>query len=386
MPLTSIPFRHRPRAGLALACALIALTGCSQIRSLAESFRHPARPFAATAAPPAPNYDRPEAWMAYPGRGGLERSAPPGANVVDEAQAPADLFFIHPTTYLKNDVYNARYDAPNDVAVFNAPVLLQQVSAFNACCRLFAPQYRQASLYALNHSPPANEMAFSDVQRAFRWYVAHQNHGRPFIIASHSQGSMIAVRLLQTDILGTPLQKQLVAAYVAGAYVPSSFGELGLPVCDAPTQTGCIVAWNTSQTGRKGARMLIDKPTYWWKGAWTTKGGAAAGPRAICVNPLTWRQEGPAPATVNAGSLPFPKPPFPAGATTLPALDRHLTGAICQQELLDVDIPGSAPKGYRDTLSLLYGSYHAEDYGIFYASIRQNAVDRAAAFTAAQPR
>jgi hypothetical protein len=361
---------------------LAGLAGCSQISSLAETFRKPSAPFSATPAPPAPDYGRRDAWMAFPGDGGMERSAPPGASVVAEASAPADLFFIHPTTYLKNDVYNAHYDAPNDAAVFNAPVLLQQVSAFNACCRLYAPQYRQASLYSLSHSRPANEIAFADVQRAFRWYIAHENHGRPFILASHSQGSGIAIRLLQTDILGTPLQKQMVAAYVVGAYVPSTFAELGLPTCDAPAQTDCIVAWNTAQTGRNApATVLFKTPSYWWRGAVRIPAAGTA-PAPICVNALTWREAGAAPAAANAGAMPFPKPPFPKAAVTLPPLASHLTGAECRKGLLYVDIPRSA-KGYGDTLTLLYGSYHAEDYGIFYASVRQNAVDRVAAWTAA---
>ncbi len=90
--------------GLALFAALVSLTGCSLVKSLAESLRKPAAPFSAATAPPAPDYDKADAWIAYPGRNGLERSAPPGVVAVTEAQAPADVFFIHPTTYLKNDV------------------------------------------------------------------------------------------------------------------------------------------------------------------------------------------------------------------------------------------------------------------------------------------
>ena len=89
------------------------------------------------------------------------------------------------------------------------------------------------------------------------WYLANENHGRPFILASHSQGSGHAVRLLQQDILGTPLQHQLIAAYVIGAYVPSEFTTLGLPICDRADETGCIVSWNTTQVGRRGAERLL---------------------------------------------------------------------------------------------------------------------------------
>lgn len=364
-----------------LASAVLALGGCGLISTLRETLGHPSTPFDLKTAPPAPDYSRPDAWLAFPSRNGLERSTPRGMTAIDEASAPADLFFIHPTTYLKNDVWNARYDASNTDAPYNAPVLLGQISAFNGCCRLYAPRYRQASLYSLNHSQPANDLAYDDVRRAFRYFINHESNGRPFIIASHSQGSMHAVKLLQAEILGTPLQDRLVAAYVVGAYAPGNFAEVGLPTCDNARQTGCIVSWNTSQTGRKGARMLVDDKVYWWRGA-----QRRGGPAAICVNPLTWTDTDAAPASANAGSLPFPKAPFPIAASILPALVPHLTGAVCHQSLLDVDVPSSAPPGFRDKLTLLYGSYHVNDYGLFYPAIRANAVDRVAAWTAAHSR
>jgi hypothetical protein len=362
--------------GLALLACCAALGGCSLVGALAESLRHPPKPFAATPAPPAPDYGQARAWLSFPGRNGPERSTPPGLAAVDEATAPADLFFIHPTTYLKNDVWNAPYDVD---APYNGPVVLGQISAFNGCCRLYAPHYRQASLHGLKHSPPAVDLAYGDVARAFRWYVAHANHGRPFIIAAHSQGAYLAVELLQREVLATPLRRQLVAAYVLGTYVPSNFGEVGLPVCDSARQTGCIVAWNTSQTGRRGALMQVRDAGYWWQGAERKSGTLPA----VCVNPLTWTQTGAAPAGANGGSLAFPEPPYPTHAGRLAPLWPHLTGAVCRDRLLDVDVPRKAPAGYHDSLALVYGSYHRNDFGMFYAAIRQNAADRAAAFRAA---
>src|SRR5262249_52266387 len=103
---------------------------------------------------------------------------------------------------------------------------------------------------------------------------------------------------------------------------------------------------------------------------------------AVCVNPLTWTQADAAPAAANPGSLGFPKPPFPAHAAKLEPLWPRLTGAVCRDKLLDVDVPKAAPKGYHDSLALVYGSYHRNDFGLFYAAIRQNAVDRVDAFGA----
>ena len=339
---------------------------------LIAGMRGPAKPYDARDLPPTPDYAKSAAWLAFPDRNGLERSTPPGVTPIDEAQAPADVFFVHPTTYKGSPVWVAPFDASNQAAPLNPPVLLDQVSAFNGCCRLYAPHYRQATLAALKN-PAAMQVAYADIASAFRYYIAHLNHGRPFIIASHSQGTAHAIRLLQEEILDKPsLKQRMVAAYLIGGYVPDTFGELGLPICDTARQTGCVVSYNTSQVGRSGARMIVDTKTYWWRGALVLDGKS----NAICVNPLNWSQKDAAPASANAGSLPFPAAPFGSTAKPLPELVRNLTGAVCHDRLLDVDIPWSAPSGFIDKLSVALGSYHLNDYGIFYDALRRNAVDR----------
>ncbi|RXD04871.1 DUF3089 domain-containing protein [Sphingomonas sp. UV9] len=342
------------------------------------SMRGPATPFAASTPPPAPDYAARAAWLAFPGRDGLERSTPPGMRAVDERAAPADVFFVHPTTFSGSPVWNARFDASDTAAPLYPAVLLGQVSAFNGCCRLYAPRYRQATLAALK-TPAAMEIAYGDIARAFRNYVAHQNHGRPFIIASHSQGTAHAIRLLQEEILKTPLKRQLVAAYLIGGYVPDTLRAVGLPVCDDARQTGCVLSYNTSETGRSGARMIVDGKTYWWRGALVVDGK----PDAVCVNPLTGRRAGAAQAEANPGSLPFPTAPFGHAAKSLPPLTRHLTGAVCRASLLEVDVPWSETSAFSDKLSLIFGSYHLNDYGMFYGALRRDAVDRVAAWQAA---
>ena len=341
---------------------------------LIASLRGPSTPYDPAAIPPPPDYARTAEWLALPGRNGLERSTPPGLNPVDERSAPADVFFVHPTTFKGSPIWVAPFDASDTAAPLNPPVLLDQVSVFNGCCRLYAPRYRQATLAGLK-VPAAMDFAYGDVAAAFRFYIANLNHGRPFIIASHSQGTAHAVRLLQAEVLGTPLQRRLVAAYLIGGYVPDTFADVGLPVCADALSTGCVVSWNTSQTGRTGAQMITHNRTYWWRGALTTRGKS----NALCVNPLTWHGAEAAPPSANPGSLPFPKGPFGTSAKTLPALVPQLTGAVCRDSLLDIDVPWSNASGFTDPLRVLFGSYHLNDYGIFYGALRRNAIDRVGA-------
>ncbi|WP_181814741.1 DUF3089 domain-containing protein [Sphingomonas aracearum] len=363
-------------AGVLLLLLILAFTALGGW-GLIAAMRAPATPFDPRHVPPAPDYAKPAAWLALPGRNGLERSTPPGIAAVNETQARADVFFVHPTTFKGNSMWLAPFDASDKAAPLNAPVLLDQASVFNGCCRIYVPRYRQASLAGLG-VPGAMDVAYADIARAFRHYLAHDNGGRPFLIASHSQGTAHAIRLLQEEVLKTPYRRQLVAAFLIGGYVPDTFGELGLPVCNHARQTGCVLSYNTAEAGRGSARMVIDNKSYWWRGALRTSGQA----KAVCVNPLTWRVAGAAPATGNAGSLPFPAAPFGTSAKRLPALVPHLTGAVCRDGMLDVDVPWSAPSGFIDPLSLVFGSYHLNDYGFFYDSLRRNANDRVAAWSA----
>lgn len=363
--------------GIAVALLLAAFTALGGW-GIVAAMRKPGTPFDANRLPPRPDYTQQAAWLAWPGRNGLERATPPGMDAVAEAAAPADVFFVHPTTFRGNKVWLAAFDASDEAAPLNAAVLLGQASVFNGCCRIYAPRYRQATLAGLG-VPAAMDVAYADIAAAFRYFLAQANRGRPFIIASHSQGTAHAVRLLQQEVLGTPRQRRLVAAYLVGGYVPDRFGALGLPICDGSRQTGCALSYNTAETGRGLARIVIDDKSYWWRGRLKTTGQA----KAACVNPLTWRRAGAAPARANSGSLPFPEAPFGTAAKGLPRLVPHLTGAVCRDGMLDVDVPWSAPSGFVDKLGIVFGSYHLNDYGFFYDRLRRNAAERVAAWQAA---
>lgn len=334
---------------------------------------------AAPETPPAPDYDQPSAWAAWPGRASGADTVPPGLTEPPLADAAkADVFFIHPTTFLAGAADNARYDEPGTTSTqIDQGVLRFQASAFNACCHIYAPRYRQAVLAAFMmkdeaRAEAAYELAYSDVARAFDYYLAHENHGRPFILASHSQGSLHAIRLLQERIAGRPLQQQLVAAYIIGYYVPQEVGNRGVPVCHAATQTGCFVDWNTVKAGHDDSARE-NRRLVWLDGRYQH----AAGQPEVCVNPLDWQPGGTAEAALNLGALPGVRP----GAALRPPV-AGLTGATCDGGELHIDIPLARRSGFSDVLTL-FGSYHIFDYNLFYANIRLNAVQRVAAWRAA---
>jgi hypothetical protein len=331
-----------------------------------------------SAPPPPPDYSLPKAWAAWPGHASGADVVPPGLTDTPLPEsAKADVFFIHPTTYIAGGADNAHYDEPGFTSKqIDQGVLRFQASVFNACCRVYAPHYRQAALGAFlmadeARAEAAYQLAYSDVLRAFDYYLEHENHERPFILASHSQGSLHAMRLLQERIAGHPLQRQLVAAYIIGYYLPIEIGRLGVPVCRTATQTGCFVDWNTVKSGHSDSSREHSR-LIWLDGRYQP----AAGRTMVCVNPLDWQPDSSAAADLNLGSLPAVRP----GEALRPPVAR-LTGASCEGAALRIDIPHSKRAGFTDVLTL-FGSYHIFDYNLFYTNIRVNAVQRLGAWRA----
>jgi hypothetical protein len=299
----------------------------------------------------------------------------PDASVPEDAKV--DVFFIHPTTYLTGTEPNARFDEPGLTSSrIEHGVLRFQASVFNACCRIYAPHYRQATISAFLSGDDAQataafELAYADVLRAFDYYLQHENHGRPFIIASHSQGSLHAMRLLQERIARQPPQHLLVVAYAIGYDIPEDIERNGVPVCRSATQTGCLVDWNSVKEGisdsTRAAHHLI-----WLDGRYQHLDDR--GP--VCVNPLNWELGGTARAELNLGALPAVR----ASEALLPPVPQ-LTGASCEAGLLRVSIPLRQRHGFSNVMTLA-GSYHVFDYNIFYTNIRVNVRERISAFRA----
>jgi len=279
------------------------------------------------------------------------------------------VFFVHPTTYLSTLIGNADFAPGGAVqAGIDDTVMRFQASIFNGCCVVFAPRYRQASLRAVTSNTPqgyaADELAYGDVERAFERFLQVNPNG-PFILASHSQGSIHALRLLQQHIMGQPPLRRLVAAYLIGLALPKEIVNLGVPVCQSERATGCVISWNSVRQDHRDKRRQ-DTSVIWWQGSYQP----IAGRPLVCVNPLDWRIDSSAPATANKGAL------YSAGRQEpLPPLVPELTGASCQDGLLGIEVPFQERKHFHDVLSV-FGVYHDFDYGLFYLNIRENAAVR----------
>ena len=348
----------------------------TDFQKLAEVHR-PSKAFDKLPSPPSPDYASADSWAALWPRADEADAAPPNT-AYPEAQdsAPADVFFVHPTCYTKNDYWNGPVDDP-DVKNTVSFMMMYLASVFNAAARVYAPRYRQFTLFSVveketTSGMQAVEVAYSDVERAFNYYLENLNEGRPFILASHSQGSMHASRLLQTRIVRTSLQSRLVAAYLIGMAIPNNLRGIK-PACSA-TDSGVYLNWNSS-TLDADTRFFTEDVVIWVGNAYRK----SAGVPILQVNPLSWLLNGgKVAASNNPGSLPADP------GSTLPPLIKGVTSADASGNTLIVEkpevsgFPGDGPDA--PLLNADKGDYHNYDYQLFYESIRKNAVDRANAY------
>ncbi len=288
---------------------------------LAEFALVPTSEFTPTAALEENAYEDPALWYSRPGIGVsdparwqpalAQRRADPSESEAAQSQTvpePADVpdfavFFIHPTSYLSRDNWNAAIG--DEEAERIARIYVRgMASPFNAASEIWAPRYRQATMGAfLTDAPEAEQAldaAYSDVLEAFRYFVDSVDGDTPIVIAGHSQGSLHLLRLLREEVNEAPLAGRLVAAYAIGwpISVEHDIPALGFAACATPAQTGCLISWS-SFAEPADPSSVID--TY---AASTGFDGVLRGTSTIlCTNPLTGSFGGDAPASANLGTL-----------------------------------------------------------------------------------
>src|SRR6188474_2543106 len=151
-----------------------------------------------------PDYSDLNYWAAHPLKWDPSDSVPKPLRK-EKIDSLVDVFFLHPTIYTM-DLKDSSLNADIDDAYLNAKTdyssILYQASVFNQHANIYAPRFREAhiSAYFTNDtlaSINAFATAYADIKTAFEYYLKNYNHGRPIIIASHSQGTTHALRLLK---------------------------------------------------------------------------------------------------------------------------------------------------------------------------------------------
>ena len=282
----------------------------------------------------------------------------------------AAVFFIHPTSFLDKDRWNAPLDDKESQA--RARIFLRgQASAFNAIGDVWAPRYRQATMGAFLTTKPegqqALDAAYQDVLAAFDYFITQIPDDQPIILAGHSQGSLHLTNLLKDRAAGTPLANRIVAAYVAGwpVSVDTDIPEMGLDICAAPDQTRCILSWQSfAEPADYGRILTVYDMTIGFNGQ------PRKDSKLLCSNPINGDIDSSALATTNLGTL------VPNEDLSEATLVAGSVPARCDKRgfLLIGDPPEIGP------YALPGNNYHVYDYSLFWANICADARRRMASF------
>jgi len=358
-------------AGAALFLALVVAAAFFWRYDILSNALDPKVPFLTYRPPPAPDYGRASAWALRP-------------LGVAPADRPVDVFFIHPTTFDGGRDWNGGIDQPKAMRFLSRVVLPNYAGPFDRVGRVYAPRYRQASLYTYltlrDDAREARRFAYGDVLQAFRTYQVRFGHDRPFIIVGVEQGGSLAARLLREEIAAKPdLKRRLVAAYLietaapADEYAPTA----PLPACERRAQTGCVAAWISAPEGDfQRVQELIGRSLIWDNSDQLVN---LEGRTPLCFNPLLGGVSlERAPARMNLGAT---------NATGLdwgarPAFLQRQVSARCENGVLRTSRPKS--NALRDS-----GSWtdrrKVDAFNLFYADLEADALARSEAMARAAP-
>jgi len=312
-------------------------------------------PVGSEAVTHAPDYSELKYWAAHPDKKDYSDSIPVPLKTIP-VDTSADVFFLHPTSFTgknKSHYYNASIDDSIINNKTDHSSILYQASIFNGSCRIYAPRYRQAWLQMYFEKDSlltrsAFDTAYEDVKSAFQYYLDHYNNGRPIIIASHSQGTTHAKRLMKEFFDNKPLQAQLVCAYLVGMAVEKNYFT-SIPACADSLSNGCVVSWRTYRKGHLTDGISTDDSSL------------------IVVNPVTWTMDpSPAPPEFHKGAVLY------SFNTIAPSPhSTEIAGNVLW--ISKPKFPGGA--------FYFKKNYHIGDFNLFYMNVREDVSRRIRGFS-----
>ena len=297
------------------------------------------------------DYSDPENWLAMP-----------------YAAKEVDTVWLYPLGY-----YSAEEGAPAFCDIDDKDMRRRARSnfrinslAFSGATNVFAPFYRQASAYSLKGMGPdeacdalSGGVSRTDVYAALDYYFENLNGGRPFILAGHSQGSMLIRIILKEYMASHPdIYARMVAAYPIGFSITEK--DLNenphLKFAGSDSDTGVIVSWNTEGPENGESSVVAEG--------------------AVAINPLNWKRDDTyASAGRNRGSY-------------IPNRDNVYTMVVPGVSDAKVDpergvvVSTTEEYEYSDSEKIagsqIFGekSFHNYDYLFFFENIRLNVENR----------
>ena len=304
------------------------------------------------------NYKKPTNWYSFGKINSLEKFVPAKLFDFIEPSKHGAIFYLHPTTY-KGEDWNPMKGFVAQPIVENL-LLINQASAFSACCDVYAPHYRQANRYAFSNVPRDGEkqlqainLAYSDVKDAFEVFL-EENLGRGFFLVGHSQGTHLLRRLIYEYENDIKFRQGLIAAYLLGFNIKSQQFRL-IESCKGFNDNTCYISWNSTIEGRRPFFEDDDLD---------------------CINPISWSKDGnQVPLKEMVGAMPFGSYEVSNLTNEQDRKILKLSGSVaCKNGNLIVkssDLESFPDKAF---------NLHVYDYGLFYGDIMKNSIDRLRAY------
>lgn len=308
-----------------IACLLLALVSCEKDSSAPAS--------------PTIDYSDNRCWF---------------ENKQDATGKDVDLFYVVPTciwdytdslgqTRHHMDIFNTEQRALTDPSIQLAKSVLAD------SCNFFSPYYRQISMDSWLTLDTALieerfKLAYQDVADAFHYYMEHDNQGKPFILAGHSQGAKAVIELLKREM--TPdFSRKLIATYAIGYTVtPEELaGYSTLRPAQDSIDTGVLIGFNSVTRPDAVSPLFRDN--------------------VVCINPVNWRTDA-TPATSYQGFT-------VAQDTTIHTL---IVTGIDEEQYFIPSVAALLPKG----------NLHVQEFNLYNEDLRKNVLQRIRAFRQAQ--
>ena len=266
----------------------------------------------------------------------------------------ADCFLINPTVYVASGRKNNMYIADPSVRNTFISAVAEQGRIYSDSCTLYAPFYSQASIetYSLDKEEAQQyfDIAYSDVENAFLYYMKNCNRGRPLVLAGFSQGAEMCIRLLKDHGSDPAVKKVLVACYAIGWRLTdediSQYPHL--KPAQGEKDTGVIVCYDCETEDVKSSLVVPE------------------GTKTRSINPLNWKTDDtPAGKTLNKGSL-------MNGDMTA-----NLTGCYIDPVRGTLKVTDVTAKDYPAGPDCFgEGELHVYDYRFFFQNLKENVAVR----------
>ncbi|GGD03330.1 DUF3089 domain-containing protein [Aquisalinus flavus] len=328
---------------------------------------NPKTPYETYAPPPAPDYSVDDNWAMLP------------TGSATDGDEKAAAFYIHSTTYASREEWNAPVDDSVAGNLTMKTALPNEAGPFAGVGDIYAPYYRQATLYAFfTFKHPGREsrkLAYDDVARAFESFMTRIGPERPIFIVGYGQGGLHAQRLLMDYFQDDEaLRRRLIAAYLINQATPLDLFNYALAntsACERPDDVRCVISW-TAYSRRLENEMWRTRNREL---GWDSNGDLQAPEdrELLCTNPLSWRpgdREVSRERHLGAASatgMPFGEQPV---------LVERAVSATCQDGIVVVPMPSA---GWLKHPRWFGRQWAPLNFNLFYEDIRQNARARLAA-------